>query len=331
MNAHEDADEEIRRENLSEVRLIPHRVFNLIPGVNSSEEVDRIQSWKIRDSDIFLVTYPKSGTIWMQQIILLIEAKGKVKASSGQSNSERMPWIEVQGSEMAFVGAPLSSPRLRVTHLPYELIPTGLRQKRAKIIYVARNPKDVLVSYYHFHHCAAMLETPKDFSDFFEKFLDGRVYGNTWFEHIKTYYSHRDDMNILYVTYEDMIQDLQSVVQRVCSFLGRELTDSQMAEVVEHAKFHNMMQNPCANYRQIPDTVINHKRGSFMRKGTIGDWKNLFSVAQSERFDMVYQEKMRDVPLSFKWDMSEVMPEVMPSGPVDMHCRGSRGLLAPCV
>jgi hypothetical protein len=42
------------------------------------------------------------------------------------------------------------------------------------VIYVARNPKDVLVSYYHFHKYAAMLETPKDFNDFFEKFMEGK-------------------------------------------------------------------------------------------------------------------------------------------------------------
>lgn len=38
---------------------------------------------------------------------------------------------------------------------------------------MARNPKDVLVSYFHFHKVANMLETPKDFDDFFEKFLRG--------------------------------------------------------------------------------------------------------------------------------------------------------------
>ena len=42
-----------------------------------------------------------------------------------------------------------------------------------KVIYVARNPKDVLVSYFHFHKFATMLETPKDFNHFFEKFIRG--------------------------------------------------------------------------------------------------------------------------------------------------------------
>lgn len=42
-----------------------------------------------------------------------------------------------------------------------------------KVIYVTRNPKDILVSYFYFHKLAKMLETPKDFDDFFEKFMRG--------------------------------------------------------------------------------------------------------------------------------------------------------------
>lgn len=102
---------------------------------------------------------------------------------------------------------------------------------------MARNPKDVLVSYFHFHSLANMLETPKDFDDFFEKFLRGdgefsnrnpvcteclavvfshlvmnslyvniAVFGCSWFEHIKTWCSQKDDMNMLFITYEEMIQ-----------------------------------------------------------------------------------------------------------------------------
>ncbi|XP_061106975.1 amine sulfotransferase-like isoform X2 [Conger conger] len=247
-----------------EYKLVPHRDFNLISGIHCPEEVDEIQNWEIRDSDIFIITYPKSGTIWMQQIMSLIEAKGDVTATKDQMNCVGMPWIELAGSKKDFVSAP--SPRIRVSHLQYKFIPLGLKQKMGKVIYVARNPKDVLVSYYHFHKYASMLETPEDFDSFFEKFLEGKVYGNCWFDHIKAWYSEGDSMNFLYITYEDMIQDLRSAVDQICAFLDRDLTAQQKESVVEHSTFENMRKNPKANYQAVSSSLLDHNKGAFMRK-----------------------------------------------------------------
>ncbi|XP_054477268.1 amine sulfotransferase-like isoform X2 [Anoplopoma fimbria] len=251
--------------------LVPHKGFKLINGTHDPDDVDQIYNLEIRDSDVFVVTYPKSGTIWMQQIVLLLEAKGDLTAISKlskNSNADLIPWIEV--------------------------------------IYVARNPKDVIVSYFYFHKLANMLETPKDFDDFFEKFMRGNVFGCSWFEHIKMWHSHQDDMNMLFITYEEMIQDLHSVVERIALFLGKELTDEQMANVVKHSTFNNMKKIPQANYEQVPGELLSHHQGRFMRKGTIGDWKNHFTVAQNEMFDEVFHREMADIPLVFIWDIRDI-------------------------
>ncbi|KAK5922806.1 hypothetical protein CgunFtcFv8_020041 [Champsocephalus gunnari] len=65
-----------------EYELVPYRGFTLINGIHDPDDVDQIQDLEIRDSDVFVVTYPKSGTIWMQQILLLLEAKGDLAAIS---------------------------------------------------------------------------------------------------------------------------------------------------------------------------------------------------------------------------------------------------------
>ncbi|KAM9852370.1 amine sulfotransferase-like isoform 2-T2 [Aulostomus maculatus] len=247
--------------------LVEHKGFKFIRGIHDLEDADLIRSLELRDSDVFVVTYPKSGTIWMQQILLLLEAKGDLTAISTQnsfSNADLIPWIEV--------------------------------------IYVARNPKDVIVSYFYFHKLANMLETPESFDEFFEKFMRGDVFGCGWFEHVKTWYAHKDDINMLFITYEEMVQDLQSAVRRISLFLGKELTDEQLANVVKHSTFNNMKKIPQANYEQVPGELLNHHQGRFMRKGTIGDWKNHFTVAQNETFDKVFQTEMKDFPLSFIWD-----------------------------
>lgn len=74
-----------------------------------------------------------TGTIWMQQILVLLEVKGDVTAISNTncSNADVLPWIEVTDHRKAFITAP--SPRLRVTHLQYQLMPFALSQKRGKV------------------------------------------------------------------------------------------------------------------------------------------------------------------------------------------------------
>ncbi|XP_061839103.1 amine sulfotransferase-like isoform X1 [Nerophis lumbriciformis] len=283
--------------------LVTHKGFKFILGTHDPNDVDSICQLETRDSDVFVVTYPKSGTIWMQQILLLLEAKGDVTAigaAKSSSNADLVPWIEVIGSRQAFMTAP--SPRLRVSHLAYHFMPRALRQKTGKVIYVARNPKDVLVSYYFFHKLANMLETPASFEDFFDKFLKGDVFGSSWFEHVKTWYFHKDDVNMLFITYEEMIQDLKWTVKRISLFVGQDLREEQLANVVKFSTFSNMRKIPQASYEQVPDDMFNHHMGSFMRKGTVGDWKNHFTVAQNEIFDKVFQREMKDFPVSFIWD-----------------------------
>uniref|UniRef100_A0A665TNU7 Sulfotransferase n=1 Tax=Echeneis naucrates TaxID=173247 RepID=A0A665TNU7_ECHNA len=251
-------------------------------GTHDPDDVDQIKHLEIRDSDVFVATYPKSG----------------------ERNTEGP--AHTIGTREMFITAP--SPRMRVTHLQPQFMPLALSQ-RGKVIYVARNPKDVLVSYFYFHKMAKMLETPKDFNDFFEKFLRGdceNMFGCSWFDHIKAWYSVKDEMNMLFFTFEEMIQDLKSVVQRISLFLGKDLTNEEQANVVKHSTFKKMKDIPQANYKQVSEEMFNHQNGMFMRKGTIGDWKNHFTVAQNERFDQVFQKEMKDFPVSFIWDIKDI-------------------------
>uniref|UniRef100_A0A3Q4MJN9 Sulfotransferase n=1 Tax=Neolamprologus brichardi TaxID=32507 RepID=A0A3Q4MJN9_NEOBR len=124
--------------------------------------------------DIISNTFFLKGTIWAQQIITSIyELDGHV--TEYFTNSQKMPWLEwVWGcAGGAYTRRP--SPRLFTSHLSQVLMPPGLMDKKGKvrIVYLMRNPKDNMTSYYHFSKTLAGLETPQSFAQFFEWYLTG--------------------------------------------------------------------------------------------------------------------------------------------------------------
>ncbi|XP_062980822.1 amine sulfotransferase-like [Elgaria multicarinata webbii] len=285
---------------LSDKYLFEHKGFSFVRDLVTAEYIEALEDFEIRDSDVFLVTYPKSGTIWTQQILSLIYHEGHRDGTENIDLIDRVPWLEYNINHMDYVNR--ASPRLFATHLPYYLVPKGLRSGRTKVIYVARNPKDVCVSLYYFSKFSVKLEEIEDFNSFMERFLAGKLVASSWLDHIEGWSAHRDDFNILFLTYEEMKKDLKSAILKICNFLGKRLTDKVVDAIVDKASMANMRVDRRTNYKQMSPELLDFSKGSFLRKGIIGDWKNLMTVAQSERFDCVFKERMEKLPFKFCWD-----------------------------
>ncbi|XP_077015413.1 amine sulfotransferase-like [Tamandua tetradactyla] len=285
--------------------LLNFKGFNFERTLIDIDVLENLDNFEIRDDDVFIITYPKSGTIWAQQILSLIHYEGHRNKTENVETLDRAPFLEYNMRKVDFSKMP--SPRIFSSHIPYYLAPRGLKNKKAKIVYIYRNPKDILVSYYHFSNLVVRLQASDNLEQFMKQFLDGKVVGSRWFDHIRGWYEHKHDFNILFMKYEDMKKDLKSSVAKLCSFLGKELSEEDLDTVVRQATFQNMKDDPQANYNTILREEIGARNndGHFMRRGTVGDWKRHLTVEQNERFDKIFQRNMKDFPLDFTWDLSE--------------------------
>lgn len=260
--------------------------------VTPTQALEQYEKLSFRDDDILIATYPKSGTTWMQEVLCLIMNGGDPGKVERRPNWVRVPWLETVHR------TPLEdrpSPRLLATHFSHDMMPQSFHQVQPKVIYVMRNPKDVCTSHYHYHHMASYLVSPTSRTDFVNKFLAGKVIYGSWFHHVKSWLSAAGTFRIMYICYEEMIEDLQGAVRRVSAFLDKPLREEQIQQVADACEFRSMKNNDMANYSTAPPQILDHSKGQFMRKGTVGDWKNLLTEAEVEHFDAVYKQEMRDV------------------------------------
>ncbi|XP_067170394.1 sulfotransferase 2B1 [Apteryx mantelli] len=256
--------------------------------------------FQVLDDDVFNVTYQKSGTVWMLEILSLIRSDGDPSWCRTVPNWDRAPWFEtVLGLGRAQRNPP---PRLISSHLPVQLFAKSFFSSKAKVIYTVRNPKDVLVSLYHFAQIFRPYKDPGSLDQFLDKFLEGDVPFGSWFDHVRGWLQLRGRDNFFCISYEELQQDLRGSVERLCAFLGRRLGPAALDAVVANASFAAMRRNRMSNFSLSPAFILDVRRTPFLRKGIAGDWKNHLTAEQSARFDRVYRERMAGLGVAFPWD-----------------------------
>ncbi|XP_055337579.1 sulfotransferase 1A1-like [Paramacrobiotus metropolitanus] len=262
------------------VQLI-QRNYDLMPDLEKFEAFP---------DDIIVATFPKSGTTWMQAIVTLILNKGDPSCLHNGLLEEKWPYLEsgkkVQNGRHLDCALSMPRPRTLKTHLAWQALPDSAHQAKSRIIYVARNPKDTIVSMYYFMKSHRVLDYRGDFEDFVRLFLRDEVVYCPYFGNVASYWTLRNHDNVHFTTYEKLHKDPVKEVQQVGEFLGRSLTKEQAEHIVHYTTFDEMKNNDCVNYSQThKNGIIDFNIAPFFRSGKIGSWKNHFTVAQNEIVD----------------------------------------------
>ncbi|XP_012159835.1 estrogen sulfotransferase [Ceratitis capitata] len=263
-----------------------------VPAV-FKDNFSSIYDFEVRNDDVFIVTFPKSGTTWLQEASWLLLNKLDYEEAKRRHLLERSVFMDIstlygektnKGDSVA-KAAELKSPRCIKSHLPAHLLPRQIWQKKVKLIYCARNPKDVVLSYGHFLRGKGAYNGSME--EFIDDFLNAETLYSPYWIHVYTMWQMRAEPNIFFTTYEEMKQNLRGVVERLNEFLEQPpLSEAQMEKLLNHLSFESMKAN-----QQVNPTEVIKKSGrpgadfQFMRRGIVGSYKDELSVRNKQRIN----------------------------------------------
>ena len=234
------------------------------PWTCSAESFQRAENYQPRPQDIFVVTQMKCGTTWMQQVVYEILQRGKgTLVDTGTAMHAVSPWLESRKSvsiaDAPLIGAERPS-RIIKTHMPVALCPYD---PNARFIYVARHPAACFASCVDFvqMNVGAMAPPLSAFEEWF--CTRDLMWWGTWTDHVLGWWRwSQEQRNVFLVNFEDMKQDLPSVIQKVASFLAvGPLSDEEVAAVAHKCSFTYMQEHEYSFERQ-PPHILQARVGS---------------------------------------------------------------------
>ena len=247
-----------------------------------------------RNDDIVIATPYKSGTTWMQIIVMYLVFKDVCS----RPTDELSPWFELRWADsLADLLKKVEAQQHRrfiKTHLPLDGLPYF---EQVKYIVVGRDPRDVFMSMWHFYAGFedALYEQvnsgwagkpfprcPEDIHAFWQGWI-----GQGWFEweqegypfwsnmrHVQTWWDFKHLPNILFVHFNDLLSNLEGEIQRIAEFLEIPLAPGFCSQVAEAATFRNVK----ANAEQLGNSQ------GFFYKGTNGRWHSVLTDAELELY-----------------------------------------------
>lgn len=225
-----------------------------------ADYADTVYNLAVRPDDVWVISFPKSGTTWTQEMVWLLANELDYCVAAELTLDERFMFLEFstlididQLANTIDEVAKAPSPRFIKSHLPPALLPRALWTVQPKIVYVTRNPKDTLVSYYH--HYKNVKGWKGDLNDFIELFLAELVVYAPMRNSVLSFWNMRAEKNVQFVTYEEMKSGLRDVIGRISEFLGKRYDERDLERLQKHLSVEEMRENVAVNKSQLMDRL----------------------------------------------------------------------------
>ncbi|XP_060204912.1 flavonol 3-sulfotransferase-like [Lycium barbarum] len=255
--------------------------------------------YKPKPNDVLIASYPKSGTTWLKALLFSITNRAKYNFNTHPllSSNPHVLVPHLEGYAFKHPTNPTPNSSLMQSHLAFNSLP----ESNCKIVYVFRDPKDVLASLWHFVQKLRPKDLPPiSLPEAFDQFTKGcSPFGPFW-DHVMGYYkaSLEFPKRVFFLKYEDLKKDPIFHAKRLAEFLGQPFSLKEESEgIVERItelcsfeKLSNLEVNKDGTRAGffIP-TIANN---THFRQGKVGDSENHLSREMIEVLDEITKQKL---------------------------------------
>ncbi len=252
----------------------------------------------VYSDDTFLVSFPRSGNTWTRFLVCnLMDPDDPVSFAQLES---RIPEIYhvTDRSLRAF-----PRPRIIKSHECFD-------PRYKKVIYIVRDPRDVLISYYEFQLKRRVISDTCSLEEFLPRFMKSEIEPKTgsWRDHVVSWAATRGGQkNFLLLRYEDMLADTQKETTKIASFLGLDSAPERIARAVALSSADRMRKLEKEQSHQWKATRKTRQDKPFIRKAAAGGRKSL-----PERCIARIESAWGDVMRSMGYELITTNPAVKP-------------------
>ncbi len=222
------------------------------------------RSLLILPDDIFLVSFPKSGNTWTR--FLLANLRFPDQPATWANINRLIPDPTVT-TKRDFDRMP--RPRIIKSHECFD-------PRYPRVVYIVRDPRDVVVSQYHYHRKIRKIEDDSPMEKFVTRFLAGETCPHgSWGQNVSTWLTTSEGTpRFLLLRYEDLVADTARELAKVVAFLDLSAGPEQIAQAVERSSADRMRQ---LEKRQPDKNELmkgSRKDLSFVRAAGSGGWRS---------------------------------------------------------
>jgi hypothetical protein len=216
--------------------------------------------------DTFLVSYPRSGNTWTRFLVANLIYPGH---SVNFTNIEKLFPDAALCSSRALKRTP--RPRMIKTHQYFD-------PRYPKVIYIVRDPRDVVLSYYAFQRRYRQIEDAYPMERYVDDFVSGKLVSagwGTWAENVASWiFTRQHRRNFLLLRYEDMHADTLREIARVAEFMGIQPDPALLQRAIELSSAKRMRQLEQAASKDWAGNRNCREDIPFIGSASAGDWRN---------------------------------------------------------